>query len=74
MKAVWKFARTNLTIGEGPVWGVICDDYWTTRDAHVACRQLGYTHAQSGAYALLRSHFGRGTGPILLDNMIVRWK
>ena len=56
--------------GEGPVWGTVCDDYWTTDDAHVACRQLGYTHAQSGAYALLKSHFGPGTGPILLDDML----
>ena len=56
--------------GEGPVWGTVCDDYWTTDDANVACRQLGYTHAQSGAYALLKSHFGPGTGPILLDDMI----
>ena len=55
--------------GEGPVWGTVCDDYWTTDDANVACRQLGYTHAQSGAYALLKSHFGPGTGPILLDDM-----
>ena len=55
--------------GEGPVWGTVCDDYWTTRDANVACRQLGYTHAQSGAYALLQSHFGPGSGPILLDDM-----
>ncbi len=56
--------------GEGPVWGVICDDYWTTTESHVACRQLGYTHAQSGAAGLLRSFFGRGTGPILLDDML----
>ena len=55
---------------EGPVWGTVCDDYWTTSDAHVACRQLGYTHAQSGAFALLNSHFGPGTGPILLDDML----
>ena len=55
---------------EGQVWGTICDDYWTTDDAHVACRQLGYTHAQSGAFALLRSHFGTGPGPIMLDDML----
>ncbi len=55
---------------EGPVWGTICDDYWTTQDASVACRQLGYTHAQSGAYGLLESHFGAGSGPILLDDML----
>ena len=57
---------------EGQVWGTVCDDYWTTDDAHVVCRQLGYTHAQSGAYALLRSHFGTGPGPIMLDDMLCR--
>ena len=42
--------RDGSTIMNGRVemclngdWGTVCDDYWSTMDANVACRQLGYS-------------------------------
>ena len=47
-------------------WGTVCDDRWGETESNVTCRQLGFIGAivtRSEAY------FGRGSGPILLDDV-----
>lgn len=51
-------------------WGTICDDRWDALDARVICRQLGKNTEHARAYS--QSHFGQGSGPILLDEVDCR--
>ncbi len=46
-------------------FGTICDDYWSTREAQVVCRQLGY----DGGVSHTGNDYGPGTGTIWMDNV-----
>ena len=48
------------------VWGTVCHDNWGYEDVRVLCRQLGF--GPSGR-PRRRAYFGRGSGPIWLNNI-----
>ncbi|NWX59789.1 MARCO protein, partial [Promerops cafer] len=55
--------RGRVEIFHRGIWGTICDDGWTIREAGVVCQMLGFTHAVSFFTA------PAGTGQIWLDDV-----
>jgi len=45
----------------------VCDDGWGWEESNVACKSLGYAGAQMYRHG---SYYGRGTGEILLDDVV----
>ncbi|KAM6078886.1 macrophage receptor MARCO [Theristicus caerulescens] len=58
--------RGRVEIFHQGSWGTICDDGWSTQDATVVCRMLGYSLAVSAFTAT------PGTGRIWLDDVNCR--
>ncbi|XP_052689239.1 deleted in malignant brain tumors 1 protein-like isoform X3 [Crassostrea angulata] len=57
--------RGTLELEYNGVKGSVCDDDWDDLDAKVVCTMLGY---RSGV-AVSNARFGRGSGPIYLDDV-----
>ena len=52
-------------------WGTVCDDHWSLDDAHVVCRELGFSRAITYKTA---AYFGQGTGDIWMSNVACNGK
>ncbi|XP_072048550.1 scavenger receptor cysteine-rich domain-containing protein DMBT1-like [Amphiura filiformis] len=57
--------RVEVKIGQS--YGTICHDLWDEKDAKVVCRHIGLP--SSDAKPTGGAIFGKGTGPILLDDV-----
>ena len=60
------FSEGRVEIYHSGSWGTVCDDFWSTADAEVICRQLGYPRALE---AVRNGRFGQGVGQIWMDNV-----
>uniref|UniRef100_A0A8C6LKG0 Lysyl oxidase homolog n=1 Tax=Nothobranchius furzeri TaxID=105023 RepID=A0A8C6LKG0_NOTFU len=48
-------------------WGTICDDDFSTANANVLCRQMGFVSATGWTHS---AKYGKGQGKIWLDNVL----
>ena len=61
-------SRGRLEVHRNGVWGTVCDNGFTDREARVVCHTLGY--GRLGRY--IRNMYGPGSGQIWLDNVRCR--
>ena len=61
-------AQGRLEVYVDEEWGTVCDDQWTHTEARVACKALGYEHAER---SYLGGHFDRppASVPIHYDDL-----
>ena len=57
------FGRVEITY-DG-VTGTVCDDSWSSSDARVLCKSLGYADGEP----ISNSYYGKGTGPIMMNGL-----
>ena len=57
----------RLEVLHNGTWGTVCDDWFSSPDGFVVCRQLGFIGFKSTSVDV--GTFGAGEGPIWLDDV-----